>query len=257
MTNYNFAAIVQIRRGATRLPDKVFQNIGDLPLIEHVVFRLKASKSLNDVIVATTTNPLDDKIEDWCVANDVSCHRGSENDVLLRYLEAARKFNVVNIVRACGDNPFVDLELIDLLVESHKKGTFDLTNDNVHNIIGSGVEVFTTSALEKSEKMAKKRAYREHVTPYFYDHPQDFRLNFIESLPHLSGMPLRITIDTEQDLELCRNVYNNLSEIAANSENGLISTKQVVEYLRNNPEVVKINQEIQQKNLKDELEMET
>ncbi|MBF0275501.1 MAG: NTP transferase domain-containing protein [Nitrospinae bacterium] len=248
-----FATIVQIRTQSTRLKNKVFLKIGEKPLIEHVVKRLMKSHLSQDVIVATSTNPHDDVIERWCKKNKVLCYRGSEEDVLNRFVMAAQYYKVENVIRACGDNPFIDFTFLDTLITSHEKCGADISNAFGSLVIGAtAFEVIKTSVLVNIEKGADQKVYREHVTTYIYNNPEKFTINSLEAPEYLRRTPFRLTIDEADDLELCRQLYTEISR----GGDFAYTSEEIISYLSKMPKIAKINSKVQQKDWKKELKEE-
>lgn len=205
-----FAAIIQARVGSTRLPNKTFARLAGKPLIWHVVDRLKFSKNINKIIVATTILPEDNLIEDWCVENNCSFFRGSEDNVLNRFYETAKCYDVENIVRITADDPFKDPEIIDRIIELFLSNKLDFAYNNNPPTFPEGLdtEVFSFKALETANKFASNPFEKEHVTQYFYKN-----LNLFKSMNYTHSQNLsylRWTIDTEKDLDMARKVYKEL-----------------------------------------------
>ena len=233
-------AIVQARIGSTTLPGKVLLDIQGKPLLEHVIDRVSASKLINRLVIATTSNEKDKAIIDFAQRRGIAYYVGSEDDVLDRFYQTAKKYRVKTIVRITPDDPFKDPEVIDEVVGyylDHKKSV-----DYVSNTIkptypeGLDVEVFSAEALGKAWKEAKKSSEREHVTPYIWKHPERFRLANIENNEDLSH--LRWTLDTEADLQFAREIYARLYH------GQVFLMKDILALLRAEPELAQINQGI-------------
>ena len=226
-------AIIQARCGSSRFPSKVFAEIGGKPLIWHVVNRLKLAQTLDQIIIATTVNPLDDALELWCKDNQVSCFRGNEADVLNRYYEAACAYVVVRIT---ADDPFKEPDVIDRVVRMVTEEHYDAATNNNPPSFPEGLdcEAFTFEALRKAETTSNDAFEREHVTQYFYHHPELFKIGNVSSDKQLSH--LRWTIDTKADLEMVNAIYAH----RAKSE-GLIRMPEILEILEQHPEICQIN----------------
>ena len=166
-------AIIQARCGSTRFPSKVFADIDGKPLLWHVVNRLKYAKMIDDIIIATTVNPKDDKIEEWCKAESVKCFRGSEEDVLNRYYSAAVAFPSDVVVRVTADDPFKEPRVIDRVIRKLIDEKLDLVTNNFPPSFPEGLdcEAFTFIVLELMEKTTQDSFEREHVTQYVYHNP--------------------------------------------------------------------------------------
>lgn len=229
-------AIVQARMSSTRLPSKVMKPICGRPILWHVVNRLKASELLDEVVVATTTEPSDDVIAEWCVLNGTPFYRGSLNDVLDRYFNAAKEFGARTIVRVTSDCPLVDPALVDRAIERFSEGGFDHVSIDSSFPDGLDAEVFSIEALGKAHREAALASEREHVTPYIWKNPRIFRLDRIKSAADLSRM--RWTVDDAKDLEFVTRVFEG---VGGNGK--IFHYEDVLQFLRKNPQLLKINSE--------------
>lgn len=233
-------AIIQARCGSTRFPEKVFANLSGHPLIWHVVNRVRHASKVDEVVVATTTNPLDDKLHDWCVENSVPVNRGSENDVLNRFYETAKKFKADVVVRITADDPFKEPALIDAAINTLVTEKADYVCNNFPPTYpeGTDVEVLTFDALEKQELNSSSDYEREHVTQYIYHNPHDFKMLNLSNNEDLSY--LRWTIDTEKDFEMVRLIYDNLYS----SDDKVFHMDDILSFLKLNPTVATINSDV-------------
>lgn len=230
------SAIIQARVSSTRLPNKIFALISGKPLIWHVVDRLRRSKSISRVAVATTTNPADDVLEKWCRENNIEVFRGSEEDVLSRYFHAAKGMGAEVIIRVTADDPFKDPTIIDKVVEMFLKNKLDFAYNNKPPTFPEGldVEVFSMAALEKAQAESKDPYEREHVTQYFYRHPEKFRQMNLANKEDISSM--RWTIDTKEDLGMARAVYKGLYK-----EGKIFLTADILRLIKEHPEIASMN----------------
>ena len=196
--------------GSTRLPGKVLADIVGRPMLWHVVNRVKQSKLVDRVVVATSNKAGDDPIADFCNREGHACFRGSEDNVLDRYYQAARHFDAETVVRITADCPLVDGQVIDEVVECFNKGEFDYTTNTLERTYPDGLdtEAFSFASLERSWGEAKLKSEREHVTPYMRNHPELFRLGNVRFTEDRSS--LRWTVDEPKDLEFVRAVYGHL-----------------------------------------------
>lgn len=204
--------IVQARIGSSRLPGKVVKTVLGRPLLEYQLKRLKRTVLAEQVIVATTVEERDDPIIDVCSQTNTAVFRGSEDDVLRRYLEAAKEYHLDIIVRITADCPLIDPEVVDQGVAKFLQLWPEI--DYVSNCHprtfprGMDTEIFSFAALEKTDQLAKKSAEREHVTLYMYDEPGRFRIeNFSYSQDYSS---IRLTVDTEEDFVLIKKIIESL-----------------------------------------------
>jgi spore coat polysaccharide biosynthesis protein SpsF len=234
-------AIIQARCGSTRFPAKVFADIDGKPLLWHVVDRLKYTKTIDKIIIATTVSPKDDKIEDWCKKNDVACFRGSEENVLNRYYCASMAYPSDYIVRITADDPFKEPAVIDRVVSKLIGEKFDHVTNNLPPSFPEGLdcEAFTKAALVRSEMEAETEFEREHVTQYIYHHPELFRIGNVSCDQQLSH--LRWTIDKEIDLKMVRAIYAHRHS----KNNGPLLMSEILQILRDNPDIERINSEVE------------
>lgn len=233
-------AIIQARCGSSRYPNKVFAELCGKPLIWHVVNRLRFSETIDEIVLATTINPLDDRLYDWAISNNIQVFRGSENNVLNRYYEAAKNNNADIIIRITADDPFKDPVIIDHVVHKLQDEKADFVCNNYPPTFPEGmdVEAFTFTALEIEEQNSKSDFEREHVTQYFYRHPFDFKIYNVSNYKDLSN--LRWTIDTEKDFEMAQLIYLALYK----NENGIFHMKDILQLLEKHPEISKINVDV-------------
>ena len=205
--------IVQARTGSTRLPGKVMLKLDEKnPVLYYVLEQLRSCKLVDKIIVATTTLDEDDVIENFVNGMNVDVFRGGSNDVLDRYYQCAKKFSIDTIVRITADNPLVDPTIVDDLIKKFISNSYDcLTNAYVRTFpYGTEVEIFSFESLEKAWKNAKKPSEREHVTPYLYNNPNNFKIFNVEHLKNISN--LRWTIDRENDFTLVKLIVHKIKK---------------------------------------------
>lgn len=247
----NITAIIQARTGATRLPGKVLIDLCGRTVLSHVIARAKACPRVNGVIVATTKLPADDAVAAEATKNGCVVHRGSSDDVLSRYYEAARDNASNIIIRITSDCPLLDPDVVSAMISrflelststTHPAHYLSNTVDRTYPR-GLDAEVFSFAALERAHEAASKPYEREHVTPFIYQHPELFRIEQFRGDKNLSS--LRWTLDTPDDLNLIRAIYEALYR----PEAPLFKTAQVLELLRRRPELSRLNAHIKQKEL--------
>lgn len=239
--------IIQARSDSSRLPRKIFKQLGDKSVIEWVVSRIKKSKVIEEVIIATTINDSDNRLEKIASRINVACFRGSENNVLSRYYEAANRHKLDIIIRATGDNPYVDFKIIDRLVRELQETNSDYVTC-IDIPIGFGAEVFTYDALRKAYYNAKELYELEHVTPYIYLNSKDeFKIRKVSyGVPKTS---IRATLDTESDYMFLLAIFDKLQE-------DHFSFEDIIRICNKNPWLTFINNNVVQKQKYDNLEME-
>ena len=233
--------IVQARLTSTRLPNKVMMELGNtgLSLLEHTFLRLEAVPSIDKVVFAIPDTPTNDKLATYLSSKNIDYFRGSEDNVLKRFYDCAIQYKPEVIVRATCDNPCVDYEEAEKLVNALSGYDYAVTTNAP---LGTAVEVFTAEALYKSYREAKSEVEQEHVTPYIYRNEDLFKVN---RLPY-SNIPffkLRLTVDTEQDMNLMNQLYSALYHGKVFSNNALY------DYLEEHNELLTLNAEVQQKTI--------
>ena len=228
-------AIIQARMGSTRLPGKILEKVGDKPLLEILVNRLKKSQFIDDVVIATTNNKSDDVVEKFSQDLNINYYRGSEEDLLERYAESAKMFNADVVVRITGDNPLTDVDLIDTLIDVHFKNNLDYTYC-LDTPLGVSAEIINSNILKEISSKADKESEREHVTPYIRSHPEKYKiLKYNSNLKH---QYIRLTVDTNEDLDLIQVIYQNLGDL----EN--LKINDIINFFKNNPKISQINSNI-------------
>lgn len=237
-------AIIQARLGSTRLPGKVLLDLAGAPVLARVVNRCRRAATLDEVLVATTTLAADDPIVALCRANNWQSFRGQEDDVLDRYYHAALQGRAGVVVRITSDCPLIEPEVIDLTVQTFlSHGALDYAGNSLPPRTfprGLDVEVFSFEALARAWREDGNPAWREHVTPYIYRHPEKFRLHAVVNDPDLSFM--RWTVDTPEDLKFVRKIYEYFGHDG-------FSWREVLILLAQHPEWLEINRHVAQKEL--------
>jgi spore coat polysaccharide biosynthesis protein SpsF len=234
-------AIIQARIGSTRLPGKVLLPLLGEPVLTHVVRRVGRASSVDAVVVATTTRPEDDAIVELGVGQGWLVERGSEMDLLERYLVAARTHDADRVIRITSDCPLIDPAVIDDVVGALAATGADYASNTLEPRTfprGLDVEAMTRSALETADRGDHDPASREHATPYIYRHPELFRLTRVPLPVDLSGH--RWTVDTAEDYELVRRIFEALGR----DDFGWRDALAVVEA---NPDWSELNRHVEQK----------
>lgn len=224
----------------------------DKGILEILLSRLISSlpKHEHDIIVATTVSKGDDKIEELCNRLDVHCFRGSEEDVLSRFIEAAKSYNADKVIRICADNVFLDMTQLEYLINNFSCQDADymsfITNDGTPSIkthYGFWTEAVTLKALERIQSMTSEKLYHEHVTNFIYENPDEFSLSFTpisntdKRIDDLNN--IRLTIDTETDFNISQQIFKYLSENSIP-----VTTSNIIDYLEDNKEIYLIMEEI-------------
>lgn len=239
----NIGIISQARMTSTRLPGKVMMEVKGKPLLYYHYKRL--SKSGLPIYLATTTNSSDDVLCDYADKSNIVYCRGSEDDVLSRYYECAKKNNLNVIIRVTSDCPLIDGELINKGLNKYlEKYTDDVYLGNGLNRTfprGFDFEIFSFELLEKANQFATEKFEREHVTPWIY-HTQKEKNNLISFEDENDNSDIRITVDTKEDFELIKILIEEF-----NVEK--LSGKDIVNIIRKNNKLLLINSSVSQKKI--------
>ncbi|KAA9410369.1 acylneuraminate cytidylyltransferase [Haloarcula hispanica] len=243
----NTVAVIQARMGSTRLPGKVMKDIGEKPMLWHVYERAQHSSLLDKVVIATSTKDGDDKVAAFCDDNNIPYSRGSEEDVLDRYYQAAKKEDADTVVRLTSDCPLLSPAYIDRVIRQYHTDTADYVTNIIEYTqpVGFDTEVFSFSSLERAWNEATEPDEREHVTIYIresgkfetrnVENPIDLgRYEFSEDFP----VP-RLTVDYPEDLELVREIYNRLTRRG----HWVFDQHSILELLEREPELLRINED--------------
>lgn len=229
--------ILQARSSSSRLSRKVLRPILDKPLLGLEMERILRSRALDRLVVATSTENADTEIETLCAGAGVPCYRGSLDDVLDRFYQAARQYKPDQVVRFTGDCPLIDPQVIDEVIGFYQAGAFDYVSNALVPTFPDGLdmEIFSFAALETAWKEAVLPSHREHVTLFINQQPGRFRIgNYAHTGEDLSG--LRWTVDEPEDFELVRRIYEALYP-----NNPAFTTTDILALLRKDPSLEKIN----------------
>jgi len=235
---------VEARMGSSRLPGKTLAPICGEPMLKLLIERLKRIPMIDEVVIATTTEPEDKKIEALAVESGVKCYRGSSDDVLSRVLQAALSQKADLIVEMTGDNPLLDPGVVEDVIKLFLSGDYDYVCNFLDRTFPRGLDtqIFPTRLLAEVDRITQNPLDREHVSLYIYEHPERYRLGNLSAPPKLHRPELRLTVDTGEDLSLVREIYGRLYRKKPD-----FSIQDVIALLDANPELLKINQHILQK----------
>lgn len=237
-------AIIQARMASSRLPGKVLADLGEQPVLAWVVRRAARASGIDQVVVATSVAAEDAVIEAFCNEKGYICIRGNLHDVLDRYLQAAHENDAEVVIRLTGDCPFIDPEMLaeNLHIFLNADPPLDFAANRLPGNrtipIGLDTEICTTKALEVAWREAQEPHQREHVMPFFYEHPERFNILHIEHRPNLGNY--RWTLDTAEDLQFLR-------QIVAHFKDDQFSWKDVLSFVKAHPELAEINSNVQHK----------
>ena len=268
-------AIIQARMGSSRLPGKVLLDLDGKPMLQHVIERTQRTRSLDSVIVATTTDPTDDPVAAFAASIGIACTRGSLHDVLDRYYQAAKQHQAEVIVRITADCPLIDPDVIDQvvgLITDYSAFRIPHSDFACNRLpppfgrsfpIGLDVEACTFAALERAWQESTETFHREHVMPYIYEgthltdqspitnhqllstgiSPRNFKIAQLHHTPDYGEM--RWTVDTPEDLAFIREIFTHLRDKPN------FTWYDVREIVQQHPEIAQINATVRHKTMKE------
>jgi spore coat polysaccharide biosynthesis protein SpsF len=236
----SLAIVIQARVGSQRLPAKALRTIEGKPMIGWVIERTAQSKRCPRVICALPDSYADDDLARVCTTFGAEVHRGSEHDVLGRYVDCCDRFELTDVVRITGDCPLIDPVLIDGLVDVHTQDGSDLTWNPVEQPgafpRGMDVEVIRATALRFAVARASTSAHREHVTLYCYERPDELRIRTVWPTRSEARPEFRLCVDHENDLALVQSLIQ-----ALDGRNDF-TLAQLIAVLDEHPEIAAINE---------------
>jgi len=204
---------LQARMGSSRLPGKTLKMLNGKELILRVIDRLNLIDDTEIVLLTSDTNK-DDVLEKWCIDNKIKCFRGSENNVLERYYNAAKFYNADNIIRATGDNPLVEPYFANDLLTKHIEFNADYSSNKSE--IGSnlpdglGIEIFTFNSLEESMKKSTLQYHFEHVNEFILENKNLFKIYKDSNAGGLIDKSyIRLTVDTLEDFTKVNKIFRS------------------------------------------------
>lgn len=229
-------AVLQARVSSSRLPGKVLRPILGTPLILLQIERICRSREIDHLVLATSIDSSDDRIEQLCIEHGIDCFRGSLEDVLDRYYQAAVKFPAAHVVRLTGDCPLADPAVIDKVIRYHVDGGYDYTSNALEPTFPDGleVEIMRLEVLKTAWAEARLASQREHVTLFIYNQPNLFKIGVVKNDTDLSY--LRWTVDEPLDFALVKAIYERLYPA-----NVCFSTTDILRLLEENPELKTMN----------------
>jgi len=239
--------IVEARTFSTRLPGKVLLKVLNRPLLDLMIERLKLISKIDSIIIATTINEKDNEIEKLAKNNNVKCFRGSETDVLGRVVMAAKEFKTDIIVQTTGDNPLVDKnvseQLINFFINNYEIYDFVSNDAGIYNSkfkqefpMGLNTKVFKSSLLFDVEKKTKNPVDREHVVNYILKNYQQFKVHDFKAEKIYSRPDLRFTLDYMEDYKVIKLIFENLYE-----KNKKFTAIDIFKFLDDNPDIKNLN----------------
>jgi len=234
-------SIIQARMGSSRFPGKVMELLGDKPMIGQVINQISFSSKIDDIILATTEESTDDILAEYVTKLGLKVFRGSKNNVLSRYYNAALFTDANVIIRNTGDNPLVDPTIIDKLIQTLITENCDFVSNNLKRSYPRGydAEVLTLQSLKTAVLKAKQPEYLEHVTLYHKTHTKEFNSRNIMAPKNQRRPNLRLTVDTKKDFRVVGEIYKILTQ-----PDSFIPIDQVIDLIDMMPEIPKINNDV-------------
>jgi spore coat polysaccharide biosynthesis protein SpsF len=235
--------IIQARTGSSRLSNKIFLPLSNAPLLYRMYERVAKSMLKGTIVIATTSDKSDDKVEDLCKEYQLNCYRGHPTDLLDRHYQAAKLLNADAVVKIPSDCPLIDSIVIDKVLQFYLDNSdkYDYVS-NLHPATypdGNDVEIMSFEALKNAWENAKLELEREHTTPYFWENPDKFKIgNFVWETGLDYSMYHRFTIDYEKDYNFIKQIYDELYPI-----NNKFTLEDILDLLARKPEIKKINEE--------------
>jgi spore coat polysaccharide biosynthesis protein SpsF len=234
--------VIQARIGSSRLPGKVLKNINNKMMVEHLIDKTKQVKCVDEIILAVSDNKNDDLLERVALKKNVRCFRGSENNVLERYLQSALRYNLDTIVRLTADCPLLSTKLLKESINKYvklgsKPDYFYI--EGYPNGLGA-IEILSRNALIKSKRLARTREDKEHVVSFMLKNKSKFKVMIPRAVSRMYRPELRVCVDTIEDLKLVRIVAKHFQSTD-------INPRKLIVYLDNNPKLRKINEMIKQR----------
>ena len=231
-------AIVQARMTSTRFPGKVLTKVMGRPLLSYQIERLRLSKMIDKIIIATTVNKGDDPIVKLCQKERFNFYRGSEDDVLDRYYQTAKKYNATHIMRLTADCPLIDPDICDRIADVYFESGVEYIRAGETFAEGLDCEIIGFVALAKAWLEAESKAEREHVTLYLRNHPELFKAMIKEN--ETDDSRYRLTVDEERDFLVVKAILENLYK----GNDSYFTVREIKSYLDSHPEVYRLNSDI-------------
>lgn len=225
--------------GSSRFPGKVLADVAGQPALTRLLRRLRQAEGLDEIVLATTTEPADDALERWAADQGVALYRGSEKDVLRRVVEAQQSVGGEVIVEITGDCVLVDPELLDTAIQAFHENDCDVVSNTTKRSFPNGMDlqVFSLADLAEVDRTVDDPAVREHVSLYFYEHPERYRIHHFFALRRWAHPDYRLVLDYHEDLLLINEIYGRLGPRCGDR----FGLEDVMALLRQEPGLLAIN----------------
>jgi len=223
---------------STRLPGKVMKIIDNKTILEHIIDQLSHSKLLRKIVIATSKNKKDDIIKNHAKKIGIPCFRGKSTDLLDRHYQCAKKFSFDTIVRIPSDKPLIDPVIVDEVIQKFHTKKPDYISNFVYPLkynVGTEVEIFSFTALEKAIKLVQKSSDREHIFPFFHNNKKIFKIDFVSNIDDVKH--LRFPLDRMEDFELITKIFSYIKKRP-------ILKNEILNLYKKNPDLFDINKDL-------------
>ena len=240
-TQASYGVVIQARASSTRLPGKVLMDVEGKPMLLRQAERLRNGIGDLPLIIATSDESSDDKVEELCTKHGFTCFRGSLDDVMLRFIQCAQKYGIDYIVRVGGDDPLIDPDCCTTLVSMHRKEPCDFMYASNRDgwPYGCAAELISVSSLEKIHSQVDDALYKEHTIPYFFEHQDDFNIVKVLAPESIHRPDYYFTVDFPEDLEFIRSIFSRLL-----TEGEYFPLQRVISLIDGNSEMRDINKHL-------------
>ena len=232
---------IEARMSSSRLPGKTLKLLEGKPMLERMIERLKRVKLADKIVIATTVNPADKPIVELAKKLGVVYYQGSEDDVLDRVLQSAKKYDIDIIVETCGDCPVIDPSLLDYEIATFLNNDYDYVGCHLKKTwpIGIDAKLFTTKTLEEVAAKTNEPADRENVSLYIYEHPDEYRIHNIEASGKRHRPDLRLVVDHQEDFDLMEIIFEEMEK-----EKPEFDYMDLVDLFEKSPELINVNKDV-------------
>lgn len=223
----NITLVICARCSSKRFPNKVLKKINGIPLILQVYERVKNSKYVDNIIVATSNKNSDDKLNKLCLKHNINCYRGSLNNVFSRFINIIKIYKTDIVIRISADSPFIDSKLIDQSIKMFLSKKVDIVTNIFKRSYpkGQSIEVFDKKIFTKTKNLNLTSFDKEHVSPYFYKNKNKYKILNFELKNNLSSYNL--TIDFKEDLFLFNKILKKIQK-----KNIYYSYKDILKFIK-------------------------
>jgi spore coat polysaccharide biosynthesis protein SpsF len=241
ISDSKYGVIIQARTGSSRLPGKVLMDVEGQPMLLRQLRRLQHGLKVPKLVVATTEDPSDKPVEELCRDNGFECFRGPRDDVMNRFILSAQGYDISYIIRVGGDDPLIDWECCNTLIDIHREKLYDFMYASNRDgwPYGCAAELIDRGVLEQIHTATTNSSYLEHTIPYFLDHPEEFQILKVKGPKELNRPDYYFTVDYPEDIKLIREIFKRLKD-----EGDYFPLRRAIELIDENPEIININRHL-------------